>query len=30
MLHRVERFFGEGGRRGLSFNMDVKFEPHWY
>ena len=31
LLHRVEPFFGEGERRTLSFNMDVKFnEPTWY
>ena len=31
LLHRVEPFFGDGERRTLSFNMDVKFhEPAWY
>ena len=31
LLHRVEPFFGEGERRTLSLNMDVKFnEPNWY
>jgi hypothetical protein len=31
LLHRVEPFFGDGERRTLSCNMDVKFnEPDWY
>jgi Putative 2OG-Fe(II) oxygenase len=31
LLHRVEPFFGEGERRTLSLNMDVRFdEPGWY
>ena len=31
LLHRVEPFFGDGERRTLSLNMDVKFnEPNWY
>jgi hypothetical protein len=31
LLHRVEPFFGDGERRTLSLNMDVRFnEPNWY